>query len=103
MRADGVAEPRAMRVDGGMCANDWLLQFLADILDLPVERPAIIETSALGAAHLARVGAGLTASLDRAAGTWRLQRRFEPAMGATERAALLDGWREALSRTLTAR
>jgi glycerol kinase len=103
MRADGIAAPRALRVDGGMTANDWLLQFLADILDLAVERPLVTETTALGAAHLARVGAGLAPSLEHAAGAWRLQRRFEPAMGEGERAALLDGWHEALSRTLSAR
>ena len=71
-----------MRVDGGMVANDWLCQFLADILDRPVERPAVTETTALGAACLAGLAVGLYPSLDAVAGAWRLERRFEPRMSA---------------------
>ena len=94
--ADG-AEWRELRIDGGMSANDWLAQDLADLLALPVVRPDFVETTALGAAMLAAVGAGLHGSLDEAAaamigGT----RRFEPAMGEEQRAARLAAWNKAL-------
>ena len=87
-----------LRVDGGMVVNDWLCQFLADMLDRPVERPAVIETTALGAAYLAGLAAGVYGSLDDVAAAWRLERRFEPAMAADERQKLLDGWRRAVAR-----
>jgi glycerol kinase len=87
-----------LRVDGGMVVNDWLCQFLADILDRPVERPAVIETTALGAAYLAGLAAGVFGSLDAVADAWRLGRRFEPAMAAADRQRLLDGWRRAVRR-----
>ncbi len=87
-----------LRVDGGMVVNDWLCQFLADMLDRPVERPAVIETTALGAAYLAGLAAGVYGSLDDVAAAWRLERRFEPAMAAGERQKLLDGWRRAVAR-----
>jgi glycerol kinase len=90
--------PSALRVDGGMVANDWLCQFLADILDLPVERPVVTETTALGAACLAGLEVGLYPSLDAVAGTWRCQRRFEPRMAPTERARLYGGWLGAVRR-----
>ncbi len=97
MAADGAVVER-LRIDGGMAANDWLCQFHADILGLPVERPAIIETTALGAATLAGLGAGLTASLyDQ---QWGFDRTFAPAMSAARRQALLDGWRSAVRQTL---
>src|SRR5690606_26441361 len=72
---EGDGGPRAVRVDGGMVANDWVCQFLADILDLPVERPAVIETTALGAAFLAGLEVGLYPSLEALAATWRCERR----------------------------
>jgi glycerol kinase len=87
-----------LRVDGGMVVNDWLCQFLADILDRAVERPAVVETTALGAAYLAGLAAGVYGSLDAVAGAWRLERRFEPRMQAAERQRLLDGWRRAVAR-----
>ena len=87
-----------LRVDGGMVVNDWLCQFLADILDRPVERPAVVETTALGAAYLAGLAAGVYGSLDEVAAAWRLDRRFEPAMAAGDRQRLLDGWRRAVAR-----
>jgi glycerol kinase len=92
----------AVRVDGGMVANDWLCQFLADILDLPVERPVVIETTALGAAFLAGLEAGLYPSLDALAGAWRCQRRFEPSMAPAERARLYGGWLNAVRRVRAA-
>jgi glycerol kinase len=90
--------PNALRVDGGMVANDWLCQFLADILDLPVERPAVTETTALGAAYLAGLEVGLYPSLEAVASGWRCARRFEPKMAPGERARLYDGWRAAVRR-----
>ena len=87
-----------LRVDGGMVVNGWLCQFLADALDRPVERPAVVETTALGAAYLAGLAAGVYASLGAVAGAWRLERRFEPRMQAAERQRLLDGWRRAVAR-----
>ncbi|MEQ8751455.1 MAG: glycerol kinase GlpK [Amphiplicatus sp.] len=100
IRQDGVA-PDALRVDGGMVANDWLMQFLADILDMPVERPVIMETTALGAAFLAGLQAGLYGSTDDVAAIWRRDARFEPQMIASERETLLAGWRKAIARTLS--
>ncbi|MFO1047393.1 MAG: glycerol kinase GlpK [Geminicoccaceae bacterium] len=87
-----------LRVDGGMVVNDWLCQFLADMLDRPVERPAVVETTALGAAYLAGLAAGIFSSLDEIAHAWRLERRFEPRLPPAERARLLDGWRRAVAR-----
>jgi glycerol kinase len=87
-----------LRVDGGMVVNDWLCQFLADILARPVERPAVVETTALGAAYLAGLAAGVHDSLEGVAQAWRLGRRFEPAMAAEDRQRLLDGWRRAVQR-----
>ncbi len=91
-----------LRVDGGMAANDWLMQFVADIADAPVERPAMTETTALGAALLAGVGVGLYDSLeDAVAATWRPDRLFTPSMPADRRKALLAGWRAAVERVRT--
>jgi glycerol kinase len=92
----------ALRVDGGMVANDWLCQFLADILDLSVERPAVTETTALGAAYLAGLEVGLYPSLEAVASGWRCARRFEPKMTPAERARLYDGWRAAVRRVRAA-
>jgi hypothetical protein len=92
------AELATLRVDGGMVVNDWLCQFLADTLDRPVERPVVVETTALGAAYLAGLAAGIYSSLEAVAQAWRLDRRFEPAMAADDRRRLLDGWRQAVAR-----
>jgi glycerol kinase len=97
----GGERPAALRVDGGMVANDWLLQFLADVLEVPVERPVVTETTALGAAQLAALGAGLIGSLAELSASWRLDRRFEPRLDGSERRRLLEGWRDAVGRTLT--
>ena len=87
-----------LRVDGGMAANDWLMQFLADMTGAAVERPTVTETTALGAAYLAGLQAGLFDSVEDIAGQWVLGRRFEPAMAEKERARLYDGWRRAVER-----
>lgn len=98
MRADGAMLPSALRVDGGMVANDWLMQFLADTLDTPVERPRETETTALGAAILAGLGAGCFGSLEEVSQQWSREHRFEPAMSADRREGLYRGWLEAVGR-----
>jgi glycerol kinase len=97
--ADGVA-PRTLRVDGGMVANDWVMQFLADILNLPVERPRILETTALGVAYLAGLHIGAFNDVSDITERWRLDARFQPAMAPDERSRNLAGWKEALRKTL---
>lgn len=91
-----------LRVDGGMVASDWTMQRLADILDLPVDRPTVLETTALGAAYLAGLDAGLLPEPGRFADQWRLERRFSPAMAASRRERKVRGWRDAVRRTLSA-
>ena len=99
MAADTGAGPVALRVDGGMTANDWMCQFLADVLEVAVERPAVLETTAWGAALLAGVGAGLLPGLDAVG--WVAERRFEPRMDGAVRARMVDGWHSALRRALS--
>jgi glycerol kinase len=95
--ADG-AGWKMLKIDGGMSANDWMAQDLADMLDIPVERPDFVETTALGAAMLAGVGVGHYASLEDAAQTMRgTVRRFSPNLGETARAARLGAWHKALA------
>jgi glycerol kinase len=89
----------ALRVDGGMVANSWVCQFLADILDVPVERPVVTETTALGAAYLAGLAVGLYPSLESLADVWQCERRFEPKMAAAERHRLYAGWLDAVRRS----
>ena len=100
LRQDGIAPPPALRVDGGMIANNWLLQFLADITGIPVERPVYGETTVLGAAFLAGLGRGLFSSPDEIKAAWRLDFRAEPKMPAAQRDQLLEGWRDALKRVM---
>jgi glycerol kinase len=96
--ASGGTQLKTLRVDGGMTRNDWVMQFLADILDLPVERPVVTETTALGAAYLAGLQAGLFASTDDIARRWQRDRLFEPQMKADQREALYAGWTAAVAR-----
>jgi glycerol kinase len=100
LRQDGMAQPPALRVDGGMIANNWLLQFLADITGIPVERPVYTETTVLGAAFLAGLGQGLFSSLDEIQSAWRLDFRAVPKMPDSQREALLSGWRDAVGRVM---
>jgi glycerol kinase len=100
MRRDGAAQPTALRIDGGMSANSWLCQFLADVLEVPVERPAHLETTALGAAFLAGAATGVWTDLNDAASSWRRRDAFSPKMAAEPRAAIVAGWRKAVARTL---
>jgi glycerol kinase len=103
MRADwqGAGGDSILRVDGGMSASDWTMQFLADILGAPVHRPEILETTALGAAWLAGMKAGIYPDRDGFADTWALEREFEPGMDETGRARLYAGWKDAVARTLS--
>jgi glycerol kinase len=100
MQRDGAVRAQAIRVDGGMAANDWFCQFLADILEARVERPAELETTALGAAFLAGLATGVWRDLDELARTWSTAAVFAPGMTAARRGALIAGWREAMQRTL---
>ncbi len=99
MAADGAA-PQSLRVDGGMVANDWVMQFLSDILDVTVERPKVLETTALGAAYLAGLQAGIYKDTEEIAESRRIDARFQPAMAPETRNAALAGWAKALERTL---
>ena len=96
--AGGAGLPAALRVDGGMVANDWVCQWLADVCAVPVERPVVIETTALGAASLAGLGSGLYGCLDDIGKAWACQQRFEPAMATAERTRLVAGWRDSVRR-----
>ncbi|MDT8443409.1 MAG: glycerol kinase GlpK [Desulfuromonadales bacterium] len=100
MQGDSDAAMKALRVDGGMVANDWFLQFLADLLNLPVERPQVTETTALGAAYLAGVQFGVFASLEDIQKNWQRDALFTPKLGQAGRNALLRGWEKAVSRVL---
>jgi len=99
MSSEAGMELSELRVDGGAAANDLLCRFQADILGVPVVRPRNTETTVLGAAFLAGLGADVWSSLDELADVWQLDRRFEPRMDAPERERLLAGWREAVHRS----
>jgi glycerol kinase len=108
MRADWAGAGSAggdtvLRVDGGMVASDWTMQRLADILGAPVDRPTVLETTALGAAWLAGSHEGCWPGMDGFASSWNLDRQFSPGMDETARAAKLAGWRNAVARTLSHR
>lgn len=100
LAAQGRPAPTSLRVDGGMVANDWLMQCLADLTGLAVERPVVSETTALGAALLAGFGAGLYGSTRDLAASWALDRRFEPRLGAAERDRRYGTWQDAVARVL---
>ena len=97
--ADLPAPIAELRVDGGMVANDTLMQFQADVLGIPVVRPAVIETTALGAAYAAGLAVGFWADLDALRANWREDRRWEPAMDDAERVERLRVWQKAVTRT----
>jgi glycerol kinase len=97
----GANAKTVLRVDGGMVASDWTMQRLADLLAAPVDRPRVLETTALGAAYLAGLQAGLYPPPDVFAQQWALDRRFAPTMAASERERKLALWRDAVQRTLT--
>lgn len=97
----GASVETVLRVDGGMVASDWTMQRLADILDAPVDRPTILETTALGAAWLAGSRAGVWPDARKFAKSWALERRFQPDMDTPTRSTKLAGWRDAVRRTLS--
>ena len=99
MEQDAGVPLRALRVDGGAAVNDFLMQFQADVLNVPVERPAVTETTALGAAYLAGLATGVWQGLDEIRTQWHVDQRFAPAMDAARREALLAGWRRAVERS----
>ena len=101
MRRDiGHAQKTVLRVDGGMSASDWTMQYLADMLDAPVDRPPILETTALGAAYLAGLQVGLFPEPARFARSWKKQKRFTPKMKQAEREARYAGWQDAVRKLL---
>jgi len=99
MRSDAANPLPELRVDGGASVNNPLLQYQADIMQLPVVRPKVTETTALGAAYLAGLAAGAWRGLDEIAGHWQVDRRFEPNMSASEAAAIRARWNDAVSRS----
>jgi glycerol kinase len=100
MREDGVSQSR-LRVDGGMVHNDWLVQYLSDILDLPIDRPRVMETTALGVAYLVALKAGIYGSLEEVAQNWQAQASFSPDMSCEARETHLAGWKKAVTKVLT--
>ncbi|HEY3098502.1 MAG TPA: FGGY-family carbohydrate kinase, partial [Methylomirabilota bacterium] len=99
MAADAKSSVGRLRVDGGAVANNFLCQFQADVLDTAVDRSAVIETTALGAAYLAGLGAGLWRSPDQVAERHAVERTFRPAMAAAERAERYANWQRAVERS----
>jgi glycerol kinase len=99
MQKDAHQPLTELRVDGGAARNDLLMQMQADLIGVPVVRPAVTETTALGAAYLAGLAAGIWASQDELAGLWRMERRFEPCMAEDDRATRLAAWRRAVERS----
>jgi glycerol kinase len=100
MKADWPdAQEGTLRVDGGMSASDWAMQFLADIIDAPVDRPMVLETTALGAAWLAGMRAGVYPSEAGFAETCALDQQFQPSMDGETRTRRYTGWKEAIRRT----
>ncbi len=95
------ADTKVLRVDGGMTASDWTMQFLSDILGVPVDRPKMLETTALGAAYLAGLQSDLYPQPEQFAAMWQLDRQFQPSMPEERRERLYTGWLDALQRTLT--
>jgi glycerol kinase len=99
--AAGGAPVAELRVDGGACVNDLLMQFQADLLGIPVVRPQVIETTALGAAYLAGLSSGVFAGLDELAAQWRAERTFLPTMSRAEADALMQAWEHAVRQATT--
>jgi glycerol kinase len=100
MEEDSGIRLRALKVDGGAVANQFLMQFQADMLGVPVSRPVAAETTALGAAFLAGLAVGFWQDRAQIAAAWQLDRTFQPAMDPERRAALGAGWRRAVQRAL---
>src|SRR4030095_16546924 len=102
MHSDWSARTKSvLRVDGGMVASDWTMQCLADILDAPVERPVVQETTALGAAWLAGHKAGVWPDADGFAKLWKLDRAFSPSLAAADREKKYAGWKRSIAAVLS--
>lgn len=99
--SDGFAHLQTLRVDGGMVANDWLMQFLADMLDMRVERPSCIETSALGVAFLAGLQVGIYQSLEEISALWQANKAFTPNLSLAQRNFLYQGWKTAVKKSFS--
>lgn len=100
MEADSGIVLKELRVDGGATANNLLMQFQSDILGVPVVRPRVTETTALGAAYLAGLGAGYWNSTEDIGKQWAVDRRFQPAMDSGQAGQLLNGWRRAVKAAI---
>lgn len=100
MEQDSGISLSALRVDGGACANDFLMQFQSDILGVPVDRPKIIETTALGAAYLAGLSVGFYKMTDMK-DNWQIDHKFNPEMPDNQRVELYDGWKKAVKKTMS--
>jgi glycerol kinase len=100
--AAGAAPVSELRVDGGACVNNLLMQFQADLLGIPVVRPQVIETTALGAAYLAGLSSGVWKNLDELASQWRVERRFHPTLPRERAAELMERWERAVRQTVAA-
>lgn len=100
MQEDSGIELKALKVDGGACANDFLMQFQSDILNVQVDRPEVIETTALGAAYLAGLAVGYWKDKEEIARNWAISKSFTPCMEEEKRVELLDGWHEAVKRSM---
>jgi glycerol kinase len=100
MQKDAASPLRELRVDGGASRNNSLMQFQADLLGVPVIRPAVTETTALGAAYLAGLAVGFWSSTEEITARWRIERRFEPQMGRDQAAARMHEWSRAVERSL---
>ena len=96
MQADAGVKLAALKVDGGACKNDFLMQFQADIIDAPVLRPQCVETTAMGAAYLAGLAVGYWNSKDDVIANWAIDKKFEPSMDEATRAKLIKGWKKAV-------
>jgi glycerol kinase len=99
MNRDAAQPVHELRVDGGACVNDLLMQFQADLLGIPVLRPAVIETTALGAAYLAGLTAGIYQNLNELSQQWRVERCFEPRMSRDQAATKMADWERAVRQT----
>jgi glycerol kinase len=97
MQKDGACAVHEVRADGGAARNDLLMQFQADLLGVPVIRPRVTETTALGAAYLAGLALGFWASVEEIAAQWQAERRFEPRMAAARRDEAMARWARAVA------
>jgi glycerol kinase len=100
MNRDAATPVTELRVDGGACVNDLLMQFQADLLGIPVLRPEVVETTALGAAYLAGLSAGVYLSTEELASQWRVERCFEPQISRDQAQSLMANWEKAVRQTV---